>query len=96
MITSILKSGIVVCATALTTALLTHSLSWPPQPAAVVGPAAEKGDRLLAPARYVVLVRDGNGNEWIAGDGRTCADAWTRSVMPAEWTAVVCVQEDTL
>lgn len=37
-----------------------------------------------------LVVTDAAGEEWIAGSGDTCADAWTHAAIPADWREIDC------
>lgn len=43
-----------------------------------------------APIAIELVVTDAAGEEWIAGSGDTCADAWTHAAVPADWREIDC------
>lgn len=46
------------------------------------------------PPVYVVRATDWQGQDFIAGEGDTCRDAWRNAVMPANVAAVICIQSN--
>jgi hypothetical protein len=43
-----------------------------------------------APIAIELVVTDWAGEEWIAGSGDTCPDAWTHAAIPADWREIEC------
>lgn len=46
-------------------------------------------ERAAAP-RFEVIATTYDGNEYVAGSGDNCRDAYRNAVMPADWREVVC------
>ncbi|WP_269581938.1 hypothetical protein [Roseibium sp. Sym1] len=44
------------------------------------------------PPSYVVIARTTDGQEFIAGEGDNCRDAWRRAVLPENVAVSICVK----